>query len=783
MAENPTYAGVVTNDAQINALRQWERDQQQLQAAITNPPAERIAATIADLVGRGSINQLQNSPNIMDQAFGRLMPIAGAFAANAMGLSTSTMVAGMSSIFETGGTMLRTQGGYEPLAGFTPAGSQISSRMFELASRTFMHPGGALNMDTTYGASRDDIGNTFNELQRRGVFAGDIAGSAQRMNPGLRSQMINQAMQVGDLDGARELESIADGSSVYKPNDALVSKISQWGRSTLQSVQELRQVLGNLDVGSILGELERLTGMDIGRPGNLSAAMMDFRRRVAQGQAAGLDARESLEFTAATASTMDAHMSGRMGLPQGALQDVAATMAGSVDRYSLAAYQSQRAAGGYRTLPEVATAMASDVSKVMSDSPELLEAMFAASRMQQGSGAYTGMMNSIEAYSSAGTAQQRESALQAMANMTTQTLGTRSGGLIETMGADNILRHVQNTAPGVLDKGVDAVLRSNQSAMSYDFGRIMDAMDSSGPYAKALGGTDRAASFAQSMFQNFSGAEMKQMLSAGGLDEMLAVAGDRTLPGFGSAATAISAAQARISAASGGRVGVADFLGLTNDMVQGSPAMASMVGGGALASLDGGVQSIASVNLAGKGMQPLSIREQLEQGLLGGGVPLEDQALITYGTRNKHSSMRTIGFNDEGGLNATEDQAADLAKALAGKYNLYDMMGVKSNDKAGLAKALKSSAASDLVMRAMQDSDVLGGVGSGDDGSRSLIISTDKKGLKDAYDKELETLRGAQSKAAPAPPNGAAVSVIFNLTDGQGQIKTMTGNAQNLRTA
>lgn len=775
------------NMGQLNALAQWDREQTQRIMEVTSPPAERLARLMTDFLGRGTAAELRNSSNPLDQLLGRAMPLAGAAAASHLGLSPATMIAGMSSIFDTGGTELRTRSGSMSLAGNSFAGNQIASQMFDASARDFFLPGGALNLKNTYGASRDDIGNVFNELQRRGVFAGDVAGYGVTMNQGVRSQMTKQAMDKGDMDAVREIESIADGDMMVKLNPALAAKGASWAKETLKSVQELRNVLGNLDVGTILSELERLTGTDIGKPGNLSNAMMDFRRRVAQGQAVGLSAQESLQFTAATASTMDAHLSARMGLPQGAMSDVAASMAGAVDRYSLAAFQTSRNSGGYRSLSDVAANMSADVSKSMTDSPELAEAMFAASRMKPGSVAYNNMMLSIQAYGSAGTAEQRQNALMDMSRMTTQNLGTRAGALAEVIGVDNLMRHVQQTAPGVMNAGVEAALKSNQAAMGGDLERLIDTFDDRVPYARALGGSSRAAEFAQSVFQNFSGAERQQLLGAGDINAMMAIAGDRQLPGFGSAANAFASAQARISSASGGAVGLSDFMGFTNDAVRASPNMAALMSGRDLSANDNFVRDFQTTNVASKGMTPLTFSQQLEQSMLGGEIPLEDQAFLSYGLRNKHGSMHSLKFNEAGGLAATDKEAGDLAKqfkAMTGKFNLYDMMGVKSGDDEGLAKALASGESGSLVLRAMQDADMLGSVGDNEKGERSLIFSDDKAGLQKAYQDELDKIKDGKAgkptqSAAPSAGN-SPTPVVFNITDSSGVVRTLTGITQKL---
>lgn len=778
----PAVNGAAAYLPQIQQLQMWQSEQLRFQAEVTSPPAERIAATLASIVGRGSVRELQNSPEALDQVMGRALPIAGAYAASQLGLSPATMVAGMNSIFEIGGTSLQSRGGYVPLAGVTAGGNQIAGRVFDLASRDLFHAGGAINLDRSYGASRDDVGNVYNELARRGVFAGDIAGTAVSMNAGLRSQMVSQALASGDVAGAKEIESMVDGTQVIQPNSALVSKIQSWRSQTLQSVQELRKVLGDLDVGSILSELERLTGVDIGQPGSLATAMMDFRQRVARGQAAGLTPTQSLEFTAATASTLDAHLTGRLGLPQGALGDVAASISGQVDRYALAAYRSGRGAGGYRELPEAATATASDLSKIIAETPELTEAMFAAANMEKGSSAYNQLVSSIQAYGSAYDQDSREAAMLDMARTTERVYGSRSGSLTSLHGMDNLLRHVQRVAPEVLGSGVDAAMRSNQASMRYDFEAIMDTQAGGAPYAAALGGSARAAQFAQAMFQTFGGEDMKRLLAAGSAEAMAGIAGDTQLPGFGSAANAIMAAQGHISARSGGNVGMPDFLNYIAGQVQVSPNLASLVGGGALAQLDRGAADIMTSNLAGKNMDQVSVVADLEQKLLGGDVPLEDRALLQFGEANSDATMRTLFFNEQGGLSMSEGQAKEFATTVAGKYDLYSLLGVGKGDHAGLAKALSDGSNMGIVSSVLQDADILAGKGELA-GKDALIYSTDKDKLKKSYSDELARLRGEDPAATPtAPPSASAAgktsySVVFNITDSAGVTRSMQGTA------
>ncbi len=720
MADEASPAAPGTTNAQLAAVNAWLASETQRLQALNAPAARAFADIASNMFGRGNVGELMKSSNVMDKALGEALSMGGAALAEKMGLSPVATIQALQNTFSAGNLRVATSAGFVPMAGYTALADQATNLQFEDIQKRFFHADGALNLKTTYGASRDDIGSTLNELNRRGAFAGESMGT---------------------------LEAGPDGSLSLAPNQQTVSKMTSSLQEALKNLQALRSALGNIPVPELMAEMERLTGLDIARPGNMARATSMMQQSIAQGATVNMSASESLQFRGATASTFDAFMSGRFGMPMGSFAASAAGMAGNIDAIALAAHNDQTTlGGGYRSRAETATAVASNLSSVFAEAPELLEAAYAASQMQGHDAERSNLLEAVRGYSNAGSLEARQAARRNLSRVYEANFyGTASGYLINELGPEEMLRSITHNDPSMLGELAAAGMSVNQNAMIGDFTRISRAHNASSPFH--LNGNSGA--FAFELFNQFgAGEQMNQIqaaVAAGDMTALQQVTKGATLGRFGDAASAIMAASQNISAASGGAYNAGDYLQFYQNQVQSSPDLAALVGSGAKASMQDAMASAALVNLAGKGMTPLSLMQQAEQGFLGGEVPLEDRALISYGLKDKDQAnkMLQLRFNkDTMGLEASEGDAEKLAGTLAGSgINLYEVLGVDTGDKKALKKKLATAEGAATVGRILgSDEDQIAGI-SVENGESSLIVSADPKGLREAQDKELEKIR------------------------------------------
>lgn len=727
MADEASPAAPGTTNQQLAALHAWEAANTQRLLALNAPPARAFADIASNMFGRGNVGELMKSSNVMDKALGEALSMGGAALAEKMGLSPVATIQALQNTFSAGNLRVATSAGFVPMAGYTALADQATNLQFEDIQKRFTHAGGALNLKTTYGASRDDIGSTLNELNRRGAFAGESMGT---------------------------VEAGPDGSLSLAPNQQTVSKMTSSLQEALKNLQALRSALGNIPVPELMAEMERLTGLDIARPGNMARATSMMQQSIAQGATVNMSASESLQFRGATASTFDAFMSGRFGMPMGSFAAPAAGMAGSIDAIALAAHNDQTTlGGGYRSRAETATAVASNLSSVFAEAPELLEAAYAASQMQGHDAERSNLLAAVRGYSNNGSLEARQAARRNLSQVyKSNYYGTASGSLINELGPEEMLRSIAHNDPSMLGELAAAGMSVNQNAMIGDFTRISRAHNASSPFH--LNGNSGA--FAFELFNQFgAGEQMNQIqaaIAAGDMPALQQVTKGATLGRFGEASSAIMAASQNISAASGGAYNAGDYLHFYQSAVHASTSLADLVGSGAKDSMQNAMASASLVNLAGKGMTPLSLMQQAEQGFLGGEVPLEDRALISYGLKDQANKMLQLRFNkDTMGLEASEGDAEQLAGTLAGSgINLYEVLGVDTGDKKALKEKLATAEGAATVGRILgSDEDQIAGI-SVDGDESSLVVSADPKGLRAAQDKELEKIR----KDAGLPAQG-----------------------------
>ena len=791
MTESPYTPNLISASAATAQVTQYYASETARIQALNNAPAQFFAGVGADFMGRGSIQQLRTSDGLFDRMLGEMLPMAGAAIAERMGMSPASMIAATQNTFSQGGMRLQSMNGqgFMPLQGYGPVADGLTNQMFGDLNARFTHPGGAMNLNTSYGASRDDIGAVMNEMQRRGVMAGEVAGFYEPMTAARRNSLKQEYGARGDTAAMSELDGIADGDLLVRPNHQAMAKAGDWVQTAVRNIQELRTMVGNLPVQELMSEMERLTGVDIGKPGMTDSAMTSMRQRVSQGRAVGMSPREAMEFNAATTSTMDAMMSARTGTPVGTYAGIAGVMSEGIDRAAMAAWRDQQAGGGHRLLPEIATSMAAGVSNLMTETPEMAESLYAASQFDPGSESYKRIMASVQAHGNAGSVSEREESRRNMANVFEQTYGVRSGALVNSMGLDNVYEHVKSINPDLLRQGRDVLMRTDQSAMGGDYGQLINSFHESSPYTAGLGGRERTAEFAQSMMQTFGANTINDITSALRSGDPAALAratNGAQLPGFGDALNAINYAQSGIYQSSNGNLGAGDFLQHIQNRTQADPAFAAQQNAQGRAAFEQTMSNQAQVDLAGKGQQPIGSLEAAAQGLFGGEIPMEDQAMLQYGTVNEHKSIHRINLTKDGsGLAVSEAEAAALAKTMAGTdesggTNIYAALGLTPGQDKELAAALATSKGMSVVSGALAaNKDQIAGLGLNDKGEVGLVYSDDPKALKDAHDEELKTLRkGGQEKQAQRDATKdakASQPVVIHLTLPNGSIASLNG--------
>lgn len=740
---------------------QMARTEQAAQFTMSNNTIKMLAdLATGSLFGRTSA-QLQGSGSLVDQILGHAAPMAAAYGADLMGLSPASMIAAAQNTANQGGMRLRSLDGHESISVMGgPAGHRLADAvMGGINSRFFQGPGDALNLATTYGASREDIAAVTQDMQRRGAFSGNIGGTFETLTPERLGQLRSSAQGNPELQHA--LQGLSAGDQFVTPDAGLGGKVADKIQEALRSVSALREIMGNLKPQELFSELERLTGVDVSfkHPGSLNSAMTNLNMRVAQGAAAGLDARTTMELGAATTATMDSMMAARTGQPAGSFYGGAGALTGISDRYALSAWRENQSAGGYRNISETMATTAGDMARIFTETPEMLEAAVGASGMKAGAGRDS-LMASIDAFGKAGTVSARESARRDMARVYEQTTGMRSGALTNAYGMDTLTEHLRYTSPEMFNNIGEAAMGSNQAAMIGDFRQAVGTYGNNSSFSRALGGPDRTAQFAMEMFQNIRGDKM-QALMGGDMSALQGV----NLPSFGSASNAFQYANARIQGASGGSQNVNDFLQGMNLHVQASPRLSALTSNPALQG-----QSTATSNYLRQrmgGMQaPLTISQQIEQGWFGGeGSPLENEQLLKYAGANDKDSVIHFDTNRAGGMETGgEKNSKALAELLKksgvgglGGMDIYKELKVAPGDDRALTEALKKPENASKVQSWLKESGTV--MGLNEKGGVDILKDQDK--ARADYNKEF---KGVTDKAKGDKGAGGGGPLTLNIS-------------------
>lgn len=753
-----------------DAARQAE--QAQLFAS-QNQTIKMLSDMASNALFGNTTEQLQRSRSLSDQIMGHAMPALATFGADMMGWSPMSMITASQQAARQGGFTLRSMDGSEtvPVYGGMAAHS-IASGMNSAMGRFFQGPGGALNLDTTYGASREDIAAVTQDLQRRGAFAGH-AGTFETLTPERMAQLKSQAQ--GNPELAREMSGLAVGDQIVHQDPGLSGRVGDTIQSALRATRELRELLGNFKPQELFAEMERLTGMnfDPSRAGSMSHGLTQLQMRVAQGASVGLDSRTTLELGAASASTMDAVMAARTGMSPGSYYGAAAQMAGEANKHALVAWKEQQQGGGYRNLSEVMATTAGDMARIVTETPEMIEAGLGAARTSPGAGR-DALLASIKAFGNAGTVSDRMEARRNMSRVYGDVTGLRPGAMIGAYGPDAILEHLRQQSPEILGSISEASMASNQSSMIGDFRRITGMEGSNSPYNRALGGSDRSARFAMEMFQTVGGTDMRNLqsaLQAGNMSGATDIASRFNLPTFGNAGAALGYANQHIDEASGGKQSIRDYMASMQQSIQMSDRLSPMVTQGALDNSSTFTASyLRQMNTNGGG--PMSPWTQIEQGLMGDkAAPLGSQQLLNYARTNKdEDDMASFKINKEGGMvfdrrKDVEDFTAIMASTKVGGLNginLFDKFGIKDNadgskNFGALENALQDPKNVAQVNAWMKQ----GGVMMGGNDQGGVDVLRDPSKTQDAYNNELKKLNPGGGSASAG---GGKSDVAFNVT-------------------
>lgn len=767
----------------LAALQSYAAAELQRQAVEAAAPVKYMSDMLAQLLGHKSAEQMQMAQDLATKTTGHLLPMLAAQAAEAMGLSPLSMVTATQNAFAQGGMKLRSSDGtFMPMIGYGPMADSLAGQAWKQIDQHFTHPGGALNLATTYGANRDDIAQTLQEMQRRGIFAGQPAGSVETLTDARLGQLRTQAAVSGDRGALEDLKGLSAGDPFATVNPALTSKMTSWGQETLKGIADLRAVLGNLPVSQILSEMERLSGVNISVPGGVSQAMGIVHSRMANGQALGMSGQGALEFAAATNSTLDQLLSFRNNSPAGSFYNASAMMGGAVDEIAGAAYLEHRAGGGRRQLGEIAARVSSDMAQLVTESPELVEATYALGMFTPGSDPHNALLRSVQAFGEAGTVQQRSEANLNMANVFTEQTGIRSGALIGNVGLSDILDNMASYNPDDLRTMSQTLMRTNQATQIGDWRQIMGQLDSNSPIVQGLGGYDRAAEFAQAIYQTIPAQDRNAInasIQQGGVGAAQSQLQGRELPGFGDAFQMFTLANEHMLRAGGG--GMGDFLSYTTDQANLRNSLGGNVTGEGRSQYQDERKSYEQAAIEGRGFRPLSAGQQAEQGFFGGTVPLEDKLLLIYGKHNDDpNDMGFLKFNKDGGAEVSKDQVGQIRglwdKLGGGKGDIGRALGLKGDaSDEEIAKALGTSEGFNTLTKMLGSKDkAILGFGENASGERGIDFVPDPEKLREGHDKERNKAAVDADKAAGAAAS-ASKPIQVHLDLG-GTIRTLLGS-------
>jgi hypothetical protein len=768
----------------LDDLRAWQSMRQQQQNVLDNPMASTMSDWMARTLGQKSAEDMRRSELLNDRVMGNVLPmLSGAFM-NALGWSPSSMVlAGQNVIGQGGMNVTDLNGRPMPLTGYSPVAGQLSAQLWSQVQDHFFNPGGSLNYDRTYGASRDDIAGVMHDLQRRGAFTGMTAGQLEVLSADRINQLRTTATAAGDKGMLSELENLKPGDSFATLNPQVTSRLQSWSQETIKSIQELRGVLGNLPTQQILGELERLTGTNLASPEALRNAMSSIRSTMASGMTMNMSPHQALEFQAATINTLDSVLAAKTGGPAGSFYSAAGAMSAMINDRAAAAYNEQRAAGGHRNPGEIAARMAADIGTLFTENPEVLESLTAANMMQKGSAPYQAIMDSVQAFQNAGTVSQREEARLNMARVMREQAGIRSGWLSNTIGIGGMMSSLAETNPELLQTGVDVMGKANQQMMVGDYNRIMNGIDVGSPLRRAFG--SQGGDFAHEIFSTIPRKdlnEIQDLIRTQGIDAASERLSAYSLPTFGNAANAFASGNDALQRASGGQLSMADFTSYYGFMTDNMSGLGPMVTERGRSSQASETSLRANTGIPLHGMTTLSPIEQLEQSMFGGRVSLEDQMLIRYDEATGGKNLRRLKLNKEGdAFDLDEASAGELAKHMrnvkTGKLSgvdLYKLLGAK-DDKELAAKLRDPANAAKAKQLLSGNPDEVIGLASDKD-STSLIYATDPAKLREDVNKDIEKAEKAGSNttvkaAADAAGKAASRPVQFIVNTGSNTLK------------
>jgi hypothetical protein len=772
----------------LNEHIRWSDAARQAEQAQMMAAQNQTIKTLSDLASMSlfgnTTEQLQRSRSLGDQIMGHAMPALATFGADMLGWSPMSMITASQQAARQGGFTLRSMDGSETVPVYGGMAAHSVGAGINSAMNRFFQPGGALNLGTTYGASREDIAAVTQDLQQRGAFAGH-AGTFETLTSERMAQLKSQAQ--GNPALAKEMEGLAVGDQIIHQDPGLSGRVGDTIQSALRATRELRELLGNFKPQELFSEMERLTGMnfDPSKAGSMSQAVTQLQTRVAHGASVGLDSRTTLELGAATASTMDAVMAARTGLSPGSFYGAAAQLTGAANQHALVAWREQQQGGGYRNLSEVMATTAGDMARIVTETPEMIEAALGAARTNPGEGR-DALLASIKAFGNAGTVDARMEARRNMARVYSDVTGLRPGAMIGAYGPDALLEHLRQQSPEMLSSIADASMNSNRNSMIGDFQRITSMEGSNSPYNRALGGANRSAQFAMEMFQTVGGTDMRNLqsaLQAGNMTEATRIASGFNLPTFGNAGTALGYADQRITDASGGRQSVRDYMASMQQSVQLSERLAPLHTQGALGNSSTVAASyLRQMNAAEGG--PLSLWTQVEQGLLSdSAAPLGSQQLLNYAQNNgdeDRDDLVSIGFDKKthgmefADKKAVQDFEAVMRSTKIGGLqgiNLFSKFSLKDGDFDGLEKALKDPANVAQVHAWAKQ----GGLVMGPNDKGGVDILKDPAKTQDAYNAAITKLNGSSTSTANAS-SGTKGDMTVNLHMPNGGIWGLIGD-------
>lgn len=764
----PLDPQLATNMQTFQTMQWMLQEQQRIQLA--NMQVSKAFTNVISpfVVGNQSMQDLRTSNNVFDRLLGNALPMFGAAVAEMTGFGGGSTMGAMQNMFGYGNMRVRDQSGAMlPMNGYGYGADMLANQFFSQVQSSIWNQNGSVNLRNTYGLMPQDVGETLNAINRRGAFNGTVAGTMETLTPSRMMELRNQAIDTGNQRMLDDLQSLKPGDNYVSLDPSVAGKVSRWQDEALRTVSELKQIFGNLKPEVLLGELERLTGVDVGRPGQLRVGAASLQNIINRGAAAGMSAQEALQFHAASASTFDAMMANRTGMPQGSFMRSAASMANVIDAYALPAYAEGVANGGFRSRGEVATRKAADMASALTQSPELLEAAWYAASFGADSEQGAALLQGMNAFNSAGSPEAQAAARRNLAALIQKNVGTRTGAAIDIYGADSMMDYIATKDPRIAGMLGKTLAQYDQAAMVGDFRQMLGTFTSASKY---MGGLDAGASALHSLYTTLT-PEQRDAMLAGDYGKLKGV----TAPGIGDVGDYLNGLK--------GKMGDSQLKGMLTAINAGvitNPNMSGMVTGAAQAEADAASGKVAADKTDVRGRSTLGFMDKLLQTALGGQLPENDRIMMDYAEGIEKSGegglVSRYRINDKLGLSVNADQAKRLAGTLAGGgANLYREFGINPKDPdaaAKLAKALSGSGAAGRVAELIgMDPGQIVGMSTGENGS-TLNIANDPGELRKRYEDELNQIRnpgkqanmeGKQAaKGNQVTPMAGALSITIN---------------------